>query len=326
MNSSPLPRIDTSEDLCRKLLGHCRLQRGDIWVDPILGHKVGCLDASDPEHVMQLMGADLAHLAIHDPPYNLVAFQEREINSYINWCRSWIKLTDKYLAKDSSLYVWLGADQKRGFQPLAEFMIMMRGMVSFRSRSLITLRNQRGYRTQGNWMAVRQELLYYVKGNPDFKVQYTEIPKVLRGYYKKVGGKITENVERSRSCNIRPGNVWIDVQQVFYRMGEHVSGCYAQKPIKAIDRIVAASSDEGDLVIDFFAHSGTTLLSCEMRQRCCYTMDIDPVFCEITLRRLEHLRHTGQCGWQNGSPFEDVSHLRDSGPITGKTAMQASLF
>jgi len=273
-----------------------------------------------------LMGEDMAHLAIHDPPYNLIAFEERELTSYVNWCRSWIELSDKYLAEDSALYVWVGADQKGGFQPLPEFMMMMRRIGSFRSRSFITLRNQRGYGTQGNWMAVRQELLYYVKGNPKFKVQYTEIPKILKGYYKKVGGKITENVERSRSGNIRPGNVWVDVQQVFYRMGEYVSGCYAQKPIKAIDRIVAASSAKGDLVLDFFAHSGTTLLSCEMRQRCCYTTDVDPVFCEITIRRLEHLRQTGQPGWQNGNPFEDVGYLRDSSLIPEEVTKQTSMF
>ena len=114
-------------------------------------------------------------------------------------------------------------------------------------RSFITLRNQRGYGTQKNWMAVRQELLYYVKGSPIFNVdaEYTDIPKILRGYYKEVNGQITENMQRSRSENIRAGNVWVDVQQVFYRMEENVSGCYAQKPLKSIDRIIRATPLRG---------------------------------------------------------------------------------
>jgi site-specific DNA-methyltransferase (adenine-specific) len=33
-------------------------------------------------------------------------------------------------------------------------------------------------------------------------------------------------------------------------------------------------------------------------------MDIDPIFCEITLRRLELYRSTGKLGWQNSNPFE----------------------
>ena len=169
------------------------------------------------------------------------------------------------------------------------------------------MRNQRGYGTQKNWMAVRQELLYYVKGDPAFNVdaEYTDIPKILRGYYKEVDGQLTENLQRSKSETIRAGNVWVDVQQVFYRMEENVSGCYAQKPLKSTDRIIKASSAPGDIIIDFFAHSGTTLLAAEINERRCMTMDIDPIFCEITIRRLEHFRRTGRTGWQNGHAFEE---------------------
>ena len=167
------------------------------------------------------------------------------------------------------------------------------------------MRNQRGYGTQKNWMDVRQELIYYVRGNPTFNVEaeYTDIPKILRGYYKEVNGEVTENLQRSKSEYIRAGNVWVDVQQIFYRMEENVNGCYAQKPLKACERIVKASSCEGDLVLDFFAHSGSTALCCEILSRRCLTADIDPVFCEITIRRLEHYRRTGQLGWQNSNPF-----------------------
>mgnify|MGYP003344285524 CR=1 FL=1 len=79
---------------------------------------------------------------------------------------------------------------------------------------------------------------------------------------------------------------------------------FRSKPLKSIERIVRASSSRGDAVLDFFAHSGTTLLAAEMLGRRCFTMDIDPIFCEITLRRLERFRSTGKTGWQNGNPFE----------------------
>lgn len=150
------------------------------------------------------------------------------------------------------------------------------------------------------------ELLYYIRGSPVFNIdaEYTDIPKILRGYYKKVHGVVTENLERGKSANIRAGNVWVDIQQVFYRMQENVSGCYAQKPLKCIDRIVQASSKPGDCVLDFFAHSGSTLLSCERLGRRCITTDTDPIFCELTIRRLEHFRKTGATGWQNQNPFE----------------------
>ena len=207
------------------------------------------------------------------------------------------------MSDDATLYIWMGADQKNHFQPLPQFMQMM-AETGLESKSLITLRNQRGYGTQKNWMAVRQELLCYTRGKPAFNVQYTDIPKILRGYYKEIDGVRTENIERGKSDCIRPGNVWVDVQQVFYRMKENVNGCAAQKPLKAIERIVQASSNKGDVVTDFFAHAGTTLLACERLGRRCVTLDIDPIYAEIAIRRLEHFRNTGKTGWQMGHPFE----------------------
>lgn len=265
---------------------------------------VACGDAADGCFVSSLFAGRKATLAVHDPPYNLAVFETRSVGEYVSWCRRWVRMTWEHLAANASLYVWLGADQKDHFQPLPQF-IMMMAETPFASRSFVTMRNQRGYGTQKNWMAVRQELLHYAKGEPHFNVTYTDIPKILRGYYKEVGGKRTENLGRGKSPCIRPGNVWVDIQQVFYRMEENVNGCYAQKPLKAIERIVETSSCEGDLVTDFFAHSGTTLLACERSNRKCLTFDIDPVFCEVAIRRLERFRATGKTGWQAADPFSE---------------------
>ena len=250
------------------------------------------------------MAGEKATLSIQDPPYNLIAFEERSVEKFIDWCRQWIGTTEQVLCDNSALYVWLGADQENGFQPLPEFMIMMRDFKSLNSRSFITMRNQRGYGTQHNWMAVRQECLYYIKGKPRFNVQYTDIPKILRGYYKERNGRKTENLERSKSENIRPGNVWVDIQQVFYRMKENVNGCYAQKPLKCIERLVLASSQEGELVTDFFGHSGATLVAAARHGRKCFTCDIDSVYAEIMIRRIERYNEMGEKGWQNSNPFE----------------------
>ena len=331
MENNPLPRLDASPGVRELLLSHCRLQPGDIWKDNVYGHRVGCLDATDGQAIQDLMAGQCAQLAIHDPPYNLAAFELRTITEFIDWCQEWVRVTDTVLDPNASFYVWLGADQNDGFQPLPDFMQMMRNQ-AFAPRSFITMRNQRGYGSLKNWMAVRQELLYYIKGTPTFNVEaeYTEIPKILRGYYKKVNGKITENLERSRSDTIRAGNVWVDIQQVFYRMEENVSGCYAQKPLKCIDRIIRASSNPDDLVIDFFAHSGTTLLAAEMLKRKCFTIELDPIYAEITIRRLERFRATGRLGWQNGHPFQ--GEVPDLEPATARVAesepsrAQKSLF
>jgi len=320
MSRETLPRIDNNEETRKLLLPYCRLKYGDVWEDSISGHRVGCLDAAEEEDILILMAGKKSVLAVQDPPYNVIVGNSNtnslgkiSLAQYINWCKSWVRNTIRILEDKAHFYVWLGADQNEGFQPLPDFIIMMRGFHELKTRSFITMRNQRGYGTQKNWMAVRQELLYYIKGKPEFNVEaeYTDIPKILRGYYKKVNGRITENLERSKSENIRAGNVWVDVQQVFYRMGENVPGCYAQKPLKAIERIVSASSKKSDLVVDFFAHAGTTLIAAENLRRRCFTIDIDPIYAEIAVRRLEHFRKTGETGWQYKNPFPEVDLGRE---------------
>lgn len=313
MATEPLPRLDSDTEIRKDLLTYCRLKPGDVWEDPVVGHKVGVLDATCSDAALKIMGDKKAKVAVNDPPYNVSVgnktiqnLDKMNLVKYMEFSRNWVANTINVLDKHSHFYVWLGADQKDSFQPLPDFMIMMREFEELEARSFITMRNQRGYGTQKNWMAVRQELLYYAKGNPDFVVVYTDIPKILRGYYKTIDGKRVENLERSRSDTIRPGNVWVDIQQVFYRMEENVPGAYAQKPLKAIERIIAACSREGDIVADFFAHSGTTLLACERLGRVCYTSDIDPIFAEITIRRLEHFRETHRTGFQFQNPFREL--------------------
>ncbi len=308
MINFPIPDLTKNKELYDILLPFSRFKRGYVYEDKENGHRIGCLDASKVGDVELLMGGKKSSLAIHDPPYNIVLFDIKNTSDFTDWCSKWIDNSDIAMEHSGSLYIWLGADQKNHFEPLADFMIMMRSKDSFKSKSFITMRNQRGYGTQKNWMALRQELLYYTKGSPIFNVEaeYTDIPKILKGgYYKEVGGVLTDNNQRSKRDTIRAGNVWVDIQQVFYRMDENVSGCYAQKPIKCIDRIIQASSLEGDIVIDFFCHSATTLLASEVAKRKCFTIDIDPLFCEIALRRLEHYRATGRLGWQNSNAFEN---------------------
>ena len=310
-----LQRLDISGELRRKILPLCRLKKGEIWEDPINGHRVGVLDATISKDVESIVQESKDALMVNDPPYNVVvgnantkSLSKISIDGYMTFSEKWIKNSVYHTKKDSHHYIWIGADYKDNFQPLPDLMLLLRKFAELTPRNMITMRNQRGYGTQKNWMWVRQELLYYTKGSPKFNIEAvdTDIPKILRGYYKKVKGKMTENLERSKSKNIRAGNVWVDIQQVFYRMEENVPGCYAQKPLKSIERIIESSSKKGDRVMDFFSHSGKTLIAGEILGRKIYTFDLDPVYAELTIRRLERLREEGKTGWQWKNPFPEL--------------------
>ena len=314
-----LPRLDTNP-IRERLLPYCRLTCGKVWEDPVRGHRVGVLDAARAGDMEKLAAGARIDCLIADPPYNIPvggkqseALFHTESASYLAFSERWIEAGLAVLAADAHFYLWLGADVRDGFQPLPDVMLLLRRYPTLHPRNFITVRNQRGYGTQANWMWVRQELLHYAVGNPVFHVVYTDIPKVLAGYYKVVGGARKDNLARGKSPYIRPGNVWIDIQQVFYRMEENVPGCYAQKPLKAIERILLSSTDQGMNVADPFAHSGTTLIAGERLGRRVFTADSDPVYAEITIRRLERFRAEGLTGWQWQSPFPEIDSAGPDG-------------
>lgn len=65
-----------------------------------------------------------------------------------------------------------------------------------------------------------------------------------------------------------------------------------QKPVRLCGNIINDYSDENNIIYDGFGGSGTTLISCEQLNRTCYTMELDPHYCNVIIQRWEEF--TGQ--------------------------------
>lgn len=72
------------------------------------------------------------------------------------------------------------------------------------------------------------------------------------------------------------------------RNGDHPT----MKPILLCDKAIKNSSREGDIVLDPFGGSGSTLMACEQSGRLCYMMELDPVYVDVIVRRWE--KFTGE--------------------------------
>jgi len=59
------------------------------------------------------------------------------------------------------------------------------------------------------------------------------------------------------------------------------------KPVEIVLRATENSSKDGDLILDLFLGSGTTLIACEKTNRKCYGMEIDPHYCDVIVKRWE---------------------------------------
>jgi site-specific DNA-methyltransferase (adenine-specific) len=64
------------------------------------------------------------------------------------------------------------------------------------------------------------------------------------------------------------------------------------KPVPLFDYLIKNSSNKGDIVLDSFGGSGTTIIACEQNGRRGYLMEIDPKYCDVIIDRWESL--TGQ--------------------------------
>ena len=89
-----------------------------------------------------------------------------------------------------------------------------------------------------------------------------------------------------------PGDVWGDIKQLTYKSKELISREVLntiQKPLKLIERLVKASSNIGDLVLDPFCGVGTTLVACQSLERNFIGFEQNPDFVAAAKRRLRQL-------------------------------------
>ncbi|HEY3449512.1 MAG TPA: DNA methyltransferase [Myxococcales bacterium] len=109
----------------------------------------------------------------------------------------------------------------------------------------------------------------------------------------KDGTSFFEKQYLDESKGVPASTVWTDVQQVYadpraYKAGmaSEITGYPTQKPLKLLERILAISTAPGDLVLDFFAGSGTTLVAAEKTGRRWIGCDQNPQATQLAARRL----------------------------------------
>lgn len=89
----------------------------------------------------------------------------------------------------------------------------------------------------------------------------------------------------SRMYNI----VWMGI----IKEGEHDARVHpTQKPVKLMANLINDFTEENNNIIDCYAGSGSTIIACEQTSRSCYAMEINPHYCDVTVKRWEN--YTGQ--------------------------------
>jgi len=79
-----------------------------------------------------------------------------------------------------------------------------------------------------------------------------------------------------------------------------------QKPVELIERALINSSKSGDLIIDCFGGSGSTLIACEKQNRHSRLIDLDPKYCDVIIKRWQDFTGQQAVHESSGKKFADL--------------------
>ena len=247
---------DDGFDLGKALEEAAFVETGDRW--HVGRHTLMCGDATKKEDVDALMGGAVANLCCVDPPYG-VSF------------RSWDGLEIK---NDS-----LAGDEfedflSRSFENIRDHLVPGGSVYVFHADSLTEI-----FRTAFKKYFHLSAVCVWVKNSlvPGWgDYQYRHEP-VLYGYL--------ENAKHKYYGDRKQTTVWEFKKQNSFH--DHPTS----KPIDLMNYPIGNSSQENGIVLDTFGGSGSTLIACEQMNRICYTMELDPKYASVILRR--YVENTG---------------------------------
>lgn len=218
-----------------------------------------------------------------DPPYNIGKnFNGRKDRwesdeKYLEWCYQWISLCIDKLKDNGSFYL-MAATQSMPFLDL-----FVRGKLTILSR-IVWHYDSSGVQAKRYFGSLYEPILHCVK-NPDnytFNSQDILIEAKTGAIRKLIDYRKSEpSIYNTAKV---PGNVWT-FPRVRYRMREYEEHP-TQKPEALLERIILASSNPGDTVLDPFAGTFTTSFVAQKQERRSMGIEIEEPYVKIGLRRL----------------------------------------
>ncbi len=236
-----------------------------------------CLDLlpSVPDGTVDLIFAD--------PPYNIGKsfgqFKDKwpSDQAYAEWCYSWLTLCLKKLKSTGSLYVMTST------QAMPYIDLWMRSQCTVQSR-IVWHYDSSGVQARRYYGSMYEPILFCVKDPNSYTFNTDDIEVEARtGAVRKLIDYRKATPEPYKTTKV-PGNVWY-FPRVRYRMAEYEEHP-SQKPEVLLERIIKASSNPGDLVLDPFAGTFTTCVVAQRLMRRTVGIEQEREYYKIGVRRL----------------------------------------
>lgn len=258
---------------------------------------------------LPLLPEKCVDLLIADPPYNLTkhyhgnTFSKKDASEYEIYTRKWVETVYPLLKDNASMYVCCDWESS----------LIIGGVLSefFTVRNRITWQREKGRGCSDNWKNGMEDIWYVTKGK-DYTFHVDAVKqrrKVLASYRVDGAPKDWVETEKGKYRNTCPSNFWDDITIPFWSMPENTDHP-TQKPEKLYAKIILASSNPEDIILDPFAGSGTAGVTAKKLGRHFIDIEMNEQYCVWAEQRLAMAEtHPAIQGYEDGVFWE-----RNSGP------------
>jgi DNA modification methylase len=218
------------------------------------------------------VASDSIDLLIADPPYNLgknYGNNDRQLsaNDYLDFSKSWISEAVRVLKPTGTIYVFMGV------RFISYIYAILDRDLGLEFNSWITWHYTQGMGKKRGFSPRHDDVLMFnMSKNFTFNLDAVRVPQK---YYRA----------RNNMRGANPGDVW-GFSHVHYCQ-KNRQPIPTQKPEALLERMILASSHEGDQILDPFAGSGTTLRVCQQLGREALGFEINPDYVEMSRERLD---------------------------------------
>lgn len=211
-------------------------------------------------------------LIVTDPPYNLNKDygnnkDKLEFNEYLDFSRQWLNEAYRILTDDGTIYVFMG------MRYISYIYSILEQEIGMYFNSWITWYYTQGIGKTKGFSPRHDDILMFTKHPKKFVFNLDDI-RIPQKYYR--------SVNNMRGAN--PGNVW-EFSHMHY-CNKNRKSHPTQKPEGLYERMILASSNEGDTILDPFSGSGTLLRVCQQTNRKGIGIEVNPEYIEMTNERL----------------------------------------
>lgn len=236
--------------------------------------------------VLPLLPRTFADLVIADPPYNMNksfgenTFHRLSDSDYYEYTRRWLALVRPLMKDSGSIYVCCDWGSSAAVSAaLSEF---------FTVRNRITWQREKGRGAARNWKNSMEDIWFATVGEDyTFNLDAVKIRrKVIAPYRENGKPKDWEETPEGNFRSTCPGNFWDDVTVPYWSMPENTAHP-TQKPEKLLAKLILASSNPGDAVLDPFLGSGSTSVTAKKLGRHYCGVEQNAQYCVWAEKRLE---------------------------------------